>query len=247
MLDGSFRDYWNQTESYEALKIYVDMNFDGLKDKLTVLMAGGTVEIDPGHFQNDMVSLQTADDVLTLLIHLGYLGYDEPGKSVFIPNHEIQMEFARALEGGEWNDLQETIRRSMELLKATWQQDSDAVAKGVELAHLETSHLQYNDENALSYTISLAYYAARQYYTILRELPAEKGFADLAFVPRKKYPDVPAMIIELKWDRDADTAIRQIRDKKYPEALAEYQDDLLLVGISYDRKTRKHECRMERV
>ena len=116
------------------------------------------------------------------------------------------------------------------------------VAKLVENAHFETSHLQYNDENALSYTISLAYYSARDYYTVIRELPSGKGFADLAFIPRQRYADKPAMLIELKWDQSAETAVKQIADKEYPKGLEEYKDHMLLVGINYDKTTKKHTC-----
>lgn len=249
-LTGIFDDYWNKTETYEALKIYIDMNYDGLRDAIVEMMAGADVPIDTSSFQNDMTSFSGKDDVLTLLIHLGYLGYHFDTKEAFIPNHEILSEFVTATTVGKWNEIIDSVTRSAELLKNTWAGNADAVAKGIEAAHLETSHLQYNDENALSYTVSLAYYAARQYYTIVRELPSGKGFADLTFAPRLKYAgEKPAMIVELKWDRDADTAIRQIHEKKYDGALKDYRDaaGILLVGISYDRKTRRHECEIEKI
>ena len=106
------------------------------------------------------------------------------------------------------------------------------VAQGIQRAHFETSHLQYNDENALSYTISLALYAARNYYCVYRELPTGKGFADMVFIPRKKFSDKPALVVELKWDKSAKGAISQIKEKQYVDALKEYQGNLLLVGIN---------------
>jgi hypothetical protein len=243
MLSGKFSDYWNQTETYEALRVYIDMNFDGLKDSILKLMAGGRQKINTGTFQNDMTSFVTADDVMTLLVHLGYLGYDFETKEVFIPNKEIMQEFVTATTAKDsWDEVVNSVKKSDELLNATWNQEETMVASYIEDAHLETSHLQYNDENALSYTISLAYYAARNYYTVVRELPTGKGFADLAFIPRKKYMDKPAMLIELKWNQDASSAINQILDKNYPESLKDYRGNLLLVGINYDKKTRKHEC-----
>lgn len=248
MTSKFYKDYWNKTETYEALGSYIDLNFDGLRDAILGLMSGDRRKIDVGSFQNDMTSFSCADDVLTLLVHLGYLGYDALTGEAFIPNREIMMEFVRATtKGSPWDEIVRAVRESESLLQATWQMDEQAVAAYVEIAHLETSHLQYNDENALSYTISLAYYAARQYYTLIRELPAGKGFADLAFVPRQKYSDQPAMLIELKWNQSADTAICQIKERKYPLALREYRKNLLIVGISYDRTTRKHECRIERI
>lgn len=248
MLAGIFDDYWNKTETYEALKIYIDMNFDGLRDKIVAMMAGEHVRIDTGSFQNDMTTFHNADDVMTLLIHLGYLGYHFETKEVFIPNNEILSEFVTATMVSKWSEIIHSVKDSDQLLQATWNGDEAAVAAAVEKAHLETSHLQYNDENALSYTISLAYYAAREYYTLVREeLPAGKGFADIGFLPRRKYADKPAMIVELKWDQSADSAIRQIHEKNYPAALQDYKQNLLLVGISYDRKTRQHQCRIERL
>ncbi len=247
MLSGNFSDYWNRTETYEALRVYIDMNYDGLRDAILKLMAGGRQVINTGSFQNDMTTFANADDVMTLLVHLGYLGYDLKTKEVFIPNREIMQEFVTATTARDsWDEVMKSVKYSDELLKAVWAGDEEKTAAYIENAHLETSHIQYNDENALSYTISLAFYAARQYYTVVRELPTGKGFADVAFLPRRKYADKPAMLVELKWDKAADTALTQIQEKKYPEALSEYKENLLLIGINYDRSSRKHECRIEK-
>lgn len=247
MLSGIFNDYWNRTETYEALKVYIDMNYDGLRDDILSMMAGQSVQIETGSFQNDMTTFHSADDVMTLLIHLGYLGYNLEKKEVFIPNHEVMMEFVTATTVSRWSEIINSVKASRQLLRDTWNKKEGAVAAGIEKAHLETSHLQYNDENALSYTISLAYYAAREYYTIIRELPSGNGFADLTFIPRRKYQDKPAMIVELKWDKSADTAINQIHEKKYDGALCDYKGNILLVGINYDKKSRKHTCIIESV
>jgi len=184
----------------------------------------------------------------TLLIHLGYLGYDKEKSEVFIPNKELMMEFVTSTTAGiPWKEVANSVSESRELLKSTWAMKEKDVAAGLEKAHLETSHLQYNDENALSYTISLAYYAARDYYSIVREMPAGIGFADMVFIPRKNSVDKPAMIVELKWDKSVDTAIKQICNKHYPDVLKKFTGDILLVGINYDKKTKKHECRIERL
>ena len=188
-------NYWNQTETFEALQWYIDLNFDGLRD-----------------------------DVLTLLIHLGYLGYEEQNKYVFIPNAEVQSEYASAVTVSQWGDISKALKNSADLLQAVWEKQETQVAEGIRLAHFETSQLQYNDENALSYTISLALYAARNFYTVYRELPGGKGFADLVFVPRKRYQDKPALVVELKWDKTAEGALAQIKDKEYCRSLEEYQE-----------------------
>ena len=117
--------------------------------------------------------------------------------------------------------------------------------EGIEQAHFETSHIQYNDENALSYTISLALYSARNYYTVYREFPSGKGFADMVYLPRKKFMDKPALVVELKWDKSAQGAVAQIKNKQYCKSLQEYEGNILLVGINYDKDTREHECIIE--
>lgn len=247
MLNHRFGSYWNKTETYEALKIYIDLNEGGLRDAIVRMMGGGRQKIETGTFQNDMTTFTSADDVMTLLVHLGYLGYDSEKKEVFIPNNEIMGEYVNATrQGKEWDIISRSIRASDELLDSLLAGEEEKVAQGVEKAHLETSHIRYNDENALSCTLSLAFYSARRYYNLVREMPLGKGFADLALVPRPGHPEKPAILIELKWDKDADTAIRQIHEKKYDGALAPYAEHLILAGISYDRKTRHHECIIEK-
>ncbi len=242
MLSGRFDSYWNQTETFDALKTYILMNFQGLRDDVTRLLAGETVKIDIGSFSNDMTTFHTADDVLTLLVHLGYLAYDFDTKSVLIPNSEVAGVFATAVRTAGWNVVSKAIEQSERLLQAIWDQDAEKVAAGMEDAHLETSILAYNDENSLSCTIALALFAARDYYFLIRELPAGKGFADIVYIPRKNHLDKPALVVELKWDKDAKGAIDQIKNKKYMESIADYTGRMLLVGINYDKKTKKHEC-----
>ena len=246
MLRRRFGNYWNQTESFEALKIYIEMNYDGLKDKIIHIMAGEDQIINIGKFVNDMITFNDADDVLTLLVHLGYLSYNCETEKVSIPNKEISNEYINAMEGAGWNEILDTIKKSEQLLLSTWRLDEDAVAEGIQNAHMETSHLTYSDENALSYTISLAYYSARQYYTIIRELPSGSVFADVVFLPRKKYFDKPAMIVELKWNKSVQGAIAQIKNKKYIKALEDYRGNLLLVAVNYDKKKRNHQCHIEK-
>lgn len=245
VLSGICDSYWNQTETFEALRIYIDMNFDGLKDDIISMMVGEKVSVNTGSFTNDMVTFHSKDDVLTLLIHLGYLAYDFEDKSVYIPNNEVRGEYVNAVSVSDWGEVSEALRNSAWTLRSIWERRPEEVCKGIKQAHFETSHLQYNDENALSYTISLALYAARNFYHVYRELPIGKGFADLVFIPRKKFLDKPALIVELKWDQTAKGAIDQIKKKQYFESLEEYQGNLLLVGINYDKKTREHECVIE--
>ena len=238
-------NYWNQTETFEALQFYIDMNFDGLKDDVLSMIAGEKVPVNTGSFTNDMTTFRTEDDVLTLLIHLGYLGYDSNEKCVFIPNNEIRSEYVNAVSVSDWGEVSQALKNSADILNAIWQRRPEQVAEGIRQAHFETSHIQYNDENALSYTISLALYAARNFYTVHRELAGGKGFADMVYIPRKKYPEKPALVVELKWDKSAAGAISQIKEKEYCQSLEDYLGNLLLVGINYDVKTKEHSCVIE--
>ena len=189
-----------------------------------------------------MSSIKNKDDVLTLLVHLGYLAYDAEQKEVYIPNQEVADEFKNAVENSGWDGVSDALRASEMLLNATIRGDEEAVAKGIDEVHsANVSVLAYHNELALSCVVTIAYYVARKDYTLIRELPTGKGFADIAFIPRK-HTDKPAMIVELKWDQSAEGAIRQIKQKKYTGALEEYVENLLLVGINYDDIRVKRSC-----
>ncbi|MBO4335943.1 MAG: AAA family ATPase [Desulfovibrio sp.] len=242
---GLLQTYWSYTESYEALRIYITMKNFGLHDTITKLLANVSVPVRTETFANDMKTFYTNDDILTLLIHLGYLAYDGQTGSVRIPNKEIAGEFVKSISTGGWPKVVAAIQNSQKLLEAVLNLDAETVARGIEAAHLETSQLQYNDENALAYTISLAFFAAREHYTIVREFPTGKGFADLVFLPRAN-SSYPMLLVELKWHSTAEAALAQIHERQYPHALAERTGQILLVGINYDRKTKQHSCCLER-
>ena len=245
MTGHDYDSYWTSTETYEALKIYIEMNFEGLKDKIKELIAGERIEINPGKFQNDMTTFYSADDILTLLVHLGYLTFDFYTKQVWVPNSEVAQEFINSIEDGGWEEVMRSVRASDELLKATLACDGEKVAELIEQSHQDnTSILKYNDENSLSCVLSLAYYSARKSYIIERELPAGKGFADLVFKPRSNNSN-PAMIVELKYDGSAESAIEQIKEKRYIDCLKNYSGEVLLVGINYDKESKRHSCKIE--
>ena len=245
MLFGKIENYWNQTETFEALQAYIDMNFEGLKDDVLSMIAGESVPVNTGSFTNDMTTFRIEDDVLTLLIHLGYLAYDSDNKTVKIPNNEVRNGYVNSVSASDWGEVSKALKESADILQAIWQGRTKQVAEGIRQAHFETSHIQYNDENALSYTISLALYAARNFYTVHRELAGGKGFADLVFVPRKKFQEKPALVVELKWDKMVEGAINQIKKKEYCQSLEEYKGNILLVGVNYNKKTKVHECMIE--
>lgn len=240
-----YDNYWTQTETYEALKVYITMNFEGLRDVIVKLISGGTYKIDTGTFSNDMTTFNRLDDILTLLVHLGYLSYNSETQEVRIPNYEISKEFISVIEISKWDEVVKAIKQSMELLENTWLLNENDVAKCVEEVHRDnTSILTYNSENTLSCVITLAYYSAKEYYNIVRELPTGKGFADIVMIPNRKHLDKPALVIELKYNKNVDTAINQILRNEYPNSLKDYYGNMLLVGINYNEKKKEHTCKI---
>lgn len=238
--------YWSTTGSYDAVTKYIQMNYKGLKDDVIKMLAGGRCQVNPKGFQNDMSMVAGRDDVLTVLIHLGYLSYDRLSGECYIPNREVAGEIESAVMKSSWENVSRSIEQSRQLLRATLDGDEEAVARGVDAAHDEhTSILSYNDENSLACVLSIAYYYAKNDYIIHRELSTGKGFADLVLIPRKNV-DSPAIILELKYDKDAESAITQIHNRQYPDKVRAYMDNILLVGINYDRKSKQHSCRIER-
>ncbi len=246
MLRGKIGDYWTQTETYEALKIYIQGNLYGIQDIILKLLAGEEYRIDAKTFSNDMVTFESADDILTLLVHLGYLTYSSEAKTVRIPNYEIREQFVSTVRLMGWKSVAAALENSEKLMEATLKCDGKKVAEYLEAAHQDNSSiLKYNDENSLSCVISLAYYSARNNYCIYREMPSGKGFADLVFIPKRH--NLPAIVVELKSGESAKTALRQIRDKNYCDCLKDYSGEILLVGINYDRDTKKHDCIIEKI
>ena len=238
-------NYWTQSETYESLRIYIELDEDGLKEAIIQMLGGAHIPIDVATFQNDMTTIGSRDDVLTLLVHLGYLSYDIDNKSVYIPNEEVREEFVRAVTKGRHTEIAKLIRNSDLLLEATLNMDEEAVAAAIEEAHSAgTAPTFYNNEQALRSVIRVAYISCMDEFLKIDELPSGHGYADVVFFP-KKTSSMPLLLIELKWNKTDKGAIRQIKDKNYPQALMDYGGDILLVGINYDAKNKKHTCKIE--
>ena len=227
------------------------MNYEGLKDDIMTMVAGGKVRVNTNTFNNDFSTISSKDEALTALIHLGYLGYDAERKKAFIPNYEVATAFESALQTGAWTEIAKVISTCDELLDETIEGNAERVAEIIELAHeTYTSVLKYNDENSLACVLTLAYFTAPAYYNIIREMPTGKGFADFVFIPRSNAGFRPAMIVELKYDKSAETAIRQMKENRYAGALSGYTDKILLVGINYDKDgtdQKHHTCIIEEI
>ena len=249
MKKKDYDSYWKNTSSFASINTYITMNYAGLKDDIMTMLAGGKVPVNTDTFQNDLSTISSKDDTLTALIHLGYLGYDYEEGCAYIPNYEVAKAYQAALNVGSWTEVAKSISRCDELLRATISGDEEKVAELIELAHdTYTSVLKYNDENSLSCVLTMAYFTAPGYYNVIREMPAGKGFADFVFIPRANAGKRPAMVVELKYNKSADTAIKQIKEKRYQGALSGYGDKILLVGINYDEEgedKKHHTCVIE--
>lgn len=244
--------YWGKTGSFDKVASYINMNYDGLKDDIISMLAGSRCSVNTLKFANNMSVINSKDDVLTVLVHLGYLAYDGDHNKCYIPNKEVRGELINAVESNGWKEVVDIIQSSEKLLEATLNGEADKVASFIDNAHQEnTSILSYNDENSLSFVLSIAYIYAKNDYIIHRELASGKGFADLVFIPRRNV-DKPAMVVELKCNKGSVAAIEQIKQKNYPAKVAEYMNsnragEILLVGINYDKETKTHSCVIETI
>lgn len=239
--------YWSNTGTYETLSNYIKMNYEGLKDDVIKLLAGEKCIVNTKNFQNDINVINSKNDVFTALIHLGYLSYNRDTNECYIPNKEIYLEFENAVEDTGWAVVSDALKQSELLLQWTINGEADRVAEAIDRIHSDnTSILQYNDENSLACVLALAFYAAKNKYVTIRELPTGKGFADLVLVPRRDVA-MPALVLELKYNNKTETAINQIKDKHYTDSLSDYFGDIILVGINYNKRTKKHQCEIERI
>lgn len=244
---GHYSNYWTSTETYEALQAYIDMDFDGVQADLVAMLDGQRVSADVSTFNNTMTGVGSKDEVYALLVHLGYLGYDEDDQSVFIPNEEIRREFRTAIRTGARPQLAALVRDSRELQRRTLEGDAAYVADAVRRAHNSAAGPRYyNDEQALRAAVKLAYIWSVDDYLRVDELPGGRGHADVAFIP-KPGSALPPLVVELKWDKPVDAAISQIRARDYPAALSGLSGECVLVGITYREGTDEHECTIERV
>ncbi|MCF0178837.1 MAG: AAA family ATPase [Bacteroidales bacterium] len=239
--------YWSATGAFDAVARYIQMDYEGLKGDIVQMLGGGRCSVKTTRFNNDPHQVLSKDDALTILIHLGYLAYDEETNTCYIPNKEVAGEMEAAIEKNKWREVVDAINDSENLLENLLEGNSEAVAAGVEKVHEDsTSVLQYNNENALSCVINLAFYSARNKYKIVRELPSGKGFADVVLIPWRNV-NLPAIVVELKWKQDAQTALNQIRERNYPASLKEYIGEVILCGINYDPKSKNHSCVIEKI
>ncbi|MCR5517615.1 MAG: ATP-binding protein [Lachnospiraceae bacterium] len=244
---GDYSSHWKKTSAAENLITYINMDEEGLQQDILKLLSGEHLRVNTRGFNNDVESFNSKDDVLTLLIHLGYLTYDKKTQRVRIPNEEVRLEFMDILEMPKHTKLLQLVRISEKLLDDTLAGREEAVAKAIETVR-ETNYAPqyYNNEQALRYCIKFAYIVCVDRFLRIEELPSGRGLADVVFIP-KRDTAYPAIIIELKWDKDGEQAIGQIDEKKYAAVLSGYEGDIVKVGINYDSDKKIHSCRIEKI
>ena len=208
------------------------------------------IEVDSkGIDLSDFGNLNTA---LTALVHLGYLSYQDG--NVRIPNLEVAEEFLNTLAQANNSPAYKIMARSKELLKMTLLEDAAGVAKLLQENHdIYSSVYSYNQENDLACIVITSYKGfIDEDYSFHREFHEGKGFADIVYLPRPgTLKTLSPIIIELKWDKTVDTALEQIKERRY-DGLAHGYPSALLVGISYEKDSEKegyknHTCVIERV
>ena len=245
ILFRNYNSYWSKTASFMAIESYLNIDADYVRTKIINMMNGSEEFVSVTSFRNDMKNIENSDDVFTLLAHLGYLSYNPENQTVRIPNTEVATEFENAIRAAGWKEYSKAATFSRDLLEDTINLKKEKVARAFDDYHFEASSiLEFNDENSMACAIAMAYSAAKPFYKIFRELPTGKGFADMVFIPLPKSPR-PAIVIELKYDKSADTAIDQIRRKKYPASLKGFSKRIVLVGVNYNKAEAKHEVVME--
>ena len=246
LMNGEISNYWSKTSTYKVIYDRIKQNFAGMKDDIIRMLAGESVDVNVTRYMNTMTDFTTRGDAFTYLIHLGYLAYNREDQTCRIPNKEVRQEWFNAIEANDdYSVTNSIIEHSKELLAETLRLNEDAVAKSLDESHIHvTSNRSYNNEDALQSAIYLSFIYALNKYTIIKEMTTGKGFADVVFIPF--VPNIPAMIIELKRNISTESAITQIREKKYFASLEHYSGDLLFIGINYDEKDKTHICKIEK-
>ena len=248
-MKGKFQSYWQQSSAVYGALDYINLDFDGLGEAMEKLTAGLDVLYHTSDFKNDLTSFETADDVLTLLTHFGYLTYDYEKQAGRIPNYEIMAEFGGMVHRVTHKETMERLKESEQFLSDLIAGNAKAVAANVQKVHMkESAPLWYNDEQALRAVIKLAFFTYRDHYIKLEELPSGTGYVDMAYIPRR-YDPSPALIIELKAGGTLEDALAQIRSRNYAASVEGLGKDALLVAITYDKtdKTKEHHCKIERM
>ena len=243
--NGRCENFWAQSGSYEAVRDYIMLNFDGVKDAVVRMMGGEKVDVSITSFHNTMDSFHDKDDIFTYLLHIGYLAYDDEAQQCYIPNEEVRQQWVDALKKtDDYKEIFKLLDSSKALMNSLLTKDEEALSEALDKVHSTVlSPKSYNDEAAFQAVLGLAFFYANTKFTVYREAPGGKGYADLVLIPY--LPNLPAVVVELKRGHTAEGALQQIKERRYYEPLSRYEGNILFAGISYDPDTKQHLCRIE--
>ena len=240
LAEGVCDDYWTGTGPMNEVRDIIQRNVQDLRGDIIRMAGGETLEVKLSGFSVEKSDVTTRDEILSAMVVYGFLSYSE-GK-LRIPNHELMLKYQQALASQEMG-LKQTMDESTALLQATLGRDHKQIAKLIEELHEEKiPFFKYNDENSLACIVTVGYLAALDRYKISREDKAGKGYADFVFEPIK-HGDMP-MILELKYNHSAKNALKCIHEKGYIQRFKDYRQ-VLLVGINYSSRTKRHTCLTE--
>ena len=259
-----FDQHWTETGTYSDIRELININMDGVLDSILLMLSGEKIPLNTHGCKNDMHTFANKDQVITTLVHLGYVAYDSQTKEAYIPNKEVQKVFedyaAYEYTADDYavNDqsaygypdrFTKFTGYSQEVLHSITHKNAERVAELLQIMHNEfVSSIRYHDENSLCCVIMIAMLASlKTYHKAIREFPCGKGFADLVYLPLQKNSDKPAILMELKWNKSVETAITQIKERQYPKSLEDYAGEILLVGIDYQKETKEHTCIIEQI
>ena len=244
-----FSNYWKESSAYGLVKDAINQNFEGLKEDILKLCSGTSIKIyDIESFNTAEKNFPNKDSIYVYLVHLGYLGYNEEEGTIYVPNEETRRELLHSVRDNHWPQYESALKLSDQILTATYNHDTETVANLLAKVHEnKVPVIEYNSESALRYVVLMAYLAAeKDYLAPLNEFPTGKGFADIVYLPKIVSKNgKSALIIELKKDASAKVAIEQIKERDYVSRVKEYTDNILLIGINYDSKTKQHSCVIE--
>ena len=247
---GVYKSYWSATAAYDLVKEAINLNFEGLKDDIIKLCSGTSIRIyDIESFNTAEKNFPNKDSIYVYLVHLGYLGYNDEESTIYVPNEETRRELLHSVRDNHWPQYEGALKLSEQVVLATENKDTETVANLLAKVHEDkVPVLEYNSESALRYVVLMAYLAAeKDYLAPLNEFPTGKGFADIVYLPKKVSKNgKPALIIELKKDASAKAALEQIKERDYVSRVKEYTDNILLIGINYDSKSKQHSCIIEK-
>lgn len=250
LVNNNLGDYWTSSGPYDEIYYYIEKNVGDVRDDLALMAAGIPVGAKIREYAATSMKLRTRDEIFSAMVVYGFLSYNNG--LVSIPNRELMNKFDDMLRKepslGYVNRL---ARESERMLKATLSGDTETMLEILEYAHdSEVPLLSYNDETELTAVVNLVYLSARDTYRVEREDKAGTGYVDFIFYPEIRGAD--GIILELKVDHGPEEAIAQIKKKKYALRFLgklgeeqKYTGRILAVGIGYDRKTKKHSCRIE--